>query len=161
MKHFQHILFTFLLLVAQLGAAQKPYSDSLKQILAHTQDPKRKVDLLCEISYDLFDFDDSVARHYVLMAKKLAEENNYQPGLKRVLTVIGFGYFSFGDYQLALENLYASKNNKALLPGDLVGYNLMLMGATYRNLAFYDSAQYYYEEAIKAIGERGDAMRRR
>jgi len=157
MKYFQTILCSLLLLAAHFGAAQKPFADSLKQVLAQTNDPKIKVDLLCDIAHDLFDFGDSVAVHYAFQAKKLAEENNYQSGLKHALIVIGFGNFSFGDYQLALENFYTAKKIKAPLPGKLVGYNLMLMGSTYRNLALYDSAEYYYKEAIKAIGERGDS----
>src|ERR1043166_6368233 len=76
--------------------AQKPYADSLKQILSRTDDPRLKVDLLCDIAYDLFDFDDDAAQNYARQAKKLAEENDYQAGVKYALTIIGLGDFSFG-----------------------------------------------------------------
>src|SRR5258706_7502680 len=156
MKFFKQILCIIALLAAHLVVAQKPYTDSLKQILANTDDPKRRVDLLCDIAYDLFDFDDVAAEGYAAQAKKLAAENNYQSGLKYALTVIGLGNLSAGEYQQALENFHASKKINAPQRKELTGYNLMLIGSTYRDLAYYDSAEYYYKQAIQLVGENGD-----
>ncbi|GHN00928.1 hypothetical protein WSM22_24170 [Cytophagales bacterium WSM2-2] len=136
--------------------AQKPYADSLKQVLSRTDDPRLKVDLLCDIAYDLFDFDDDAAQSYARQAKKLAEENNYLTGVKYALTIMGLGDFSFGDYQKALQNLYASKNTKAEQSPEKAAYNLMLIGSTHRDLATYDSAELYYRKAIEVVGENGD-----
>jgi len=149
------ILLGLLLAKLQINA-QKPYTDSLKQILTHTDDPRRRVDLLCDIAYDLTDFDDEAAENYANQARKLAEESNYQAGLKYALTVVGLGNFSSGNYQEALQNLHSSRRIKAEQKPELTGYNLMLIGSTYRDLAYYDSAEHYYKLAIQTIGEKGD-----
>jgi signal transduction histidine kinase len=156
MKYLRLLIGVLLFFAAQWVEGQKPYSDSLKLVLIHTKDPHQRVDLLCEMAYDLFDFNDSAAEHYALQAKKIAEESNYQSGLKYALTIIGLGNFSFGDYQTALKNFYASSSINAPQPGALTGYNLMLIGSTYRDLAYYDSAAFYYKKAIQAVGDRGD-----
>jgi len=155
---FKRILLLAVLMSSflQKANAQRPYADSLKTILNGTSDPNRKVDLLCEIAYDLFDFDDGAAEIYANQALKLAEENNYRAGRKYALTIIGLGNFSLGDYQEALRNLHASKKIIANQRPELTGYNLMLMGSTYRDLANYDSAEYYYKAAIQTVGENGD-----
>jgi len=156
LKKVVSFLFGLIFFVAFPTAAQRPYADSLKQILEQTDNPNKRVDLLCDIAYDLFDFDDAAAERYANEAKKLAEENNYQPGLKYALTIIGLGNFNLGDYQNALKNLHASKNIKTL-QADHAPYNLMIIGSTYRDLAIYDSAEFYYNSAIQTIGENGDA----
>jgi len=156
MKFAQQIFCLLALLMAHLASGQKPHTDSLKQILANTNDPNRKVDLLCRMAYDLFDFDDVAAEGYATQAKKLAEKNNYQSGLKYSLTIIGLGNLSAGEYQQALGNFYASKKINAPLQKELIGYNLMLIGSVYRDLAYYDSAEHYYKQAIQLVGESGD-----
>ncbi|HLZ16465.1 MAG TPA: tetratricopeptide repeat protein [Cyclobacteriaceae bacterium] len=137
-------------------AAQKPYSDSLKRVLAHTNNPVKKVDLLCDIAYDLFDFDDSAAWNYALEAKQVAKENHYQEGLKHALTTIGLGNFISGKYGEALVALRASKDIQASPNRNLAGYNLMLIGSVFRDLGSYDSAEHYYHNAIQVVGENGD-----
>ena len=145
-----------LLCAGHISVAQKPYSDSLKQILAHTSNPDRKVDLLCDIAYDLVNFDDSAALSYVLVAKKIAQENHYQAGLKYALTIIGLGDFTSGKYAEALTAFRASKNIRADQNPNLAGYNLLLTGSVFRDSGSYDSAVYYYHQAIQTIGENGD-----
>jgi signal transduction histidine kinase len=146
------LMFPFL----QEGSAQRHYADSLKVVLKGTSDPDKRVDLLCEIAYDLFDFDDAAAEGCANEALKLAEENNYQAGRKYALTIVALGNFSYGDYRKALKNLHASEKIVARQPPELTGYNLMLMGSTYRDLAYYDSAEFYYKKAIQTVGENGD-----
>src|SRR5258707_642559 len=101
LKKTGFFLSGLLLLAAFSSVAQRPYADSLKHVLEQTDNPNQRVDLLCDIAYDLFDFDDAAAERYADEAKKLAQENNYQAGLKYALTIIGLGNFSLGDYQSA------------------------------------------------------------
>ncbi|MGC4022666.1 MAG: hypothetical protein QM734_12325, partial [Cyclobacteriaceae bacterium] len=142
----------FLLVVISLASkptyGQRPYADSLKKILDHTSNPKLQVDLMCDIAYDYFDFDDDKAEVFARQALELAEANNYLSGKKYALTILGLGDFSFGDYQHALKNLFASRNIKADQKPEYTGYNLMLIGSTYRDLAKYDSAEYFYKQAL-------------
>lgn len=141
---------------SSIGNAQRPYADSLKVILTKTNDVSRKIDLLCEIAYDLYDLDDVAAEGYANQALKLAEENNYPAGRKYALTLVALGNLNFGDYQKSLKNLHASEKINAKQRPELTGYNLMLIGSTYRDLANYDSAEFYYKKAIQTVGENGD-----
>jgi signal transduction histidine kinase len=150
------LLIAILYILQERNYAQKPYADSLKNLLEKSKNKEQKVDLLSQIAYDLYDFDDKAAEQYAHEAYDLANEINYAAGKKYALTINGLGNFSLGNYSEALKNFWASKNIEAKLKPEYVGYNLMLIGSTHRDLAHYDSAEYYYNQAIKTVGEKGD-----
>lgn len=158
MKKVRVYLLMYLLLgMAPFLSAQKPYADSLKKVLFVTRDARHRIDLKCEIAYDLYDFADSIAFNYAREAKEEAEKENYNSGIKRALTLMGLGYYNEARFETALGFFKRSEKMKAEMPSGLEGYNLMLIGSVYRDLAMYDSAKHFYDKALKAIGPDGDS----
>lgn len=137
--------------------AQKPYADSLKSLLAATSDPKMRINLKCDIAYDLFEFADSSAMSFALQAKQESEKANYQAGLQRALTVIGLGYYNAGLFGEAMKNLKTASKIESGISTEWKGYNLTLMGSIFRDQAHFDSAKIYYQRAANVIGTNGDA----
>lgn len=139
------------------SAAQLSFADSLKSAISATSDSPQKVELLCNLAYYLVDIDDDGATHYAEQAKEIATKLKYQSGLKDALTILGLSKLNFGKYYESLALLRESRN----IPGgqriEMQAYNLMLMGSVHQDWANFDSAIYYYQSAIKTIGEKGDA----
>ena len=127
--------------------------DSLKTLLTTAKDSQQRFDTYCNLAYGLFDSDDSLALHYATAAKAEAERVNNLAGIKYANTLIGIGLSGRGDYLLSLESFKTSKNGKGPVDPVKDSYNLMLMGNSFRDLAYYDSATYYYKEAIRVIGK--------
>ncbi len=157
MRFKNHFLLLLTLLLAIEVCAQKPYADSLKKILASTTDLKARVDLKCEIAYDLFEYEDSIAIIYAEQARLDAEKARYTGGLKRALTLLGLGEYNAGKFDEALRYLRSSDNLHADISSGLIGYNLMLIGSIFRDQAHFDSAQFYYKKAVDVIGPQGDS----
>lgn len=159
MKRQTKNLFLLLpvLCIALGSSAQKPYADSLKRVLARTADPKIRIDLKCEIAYDLYEYADSIGDIFSREAKEESEKQNYRAGLKRALTLIGLSKYNSGQFDEALKNLRASHEIHADIPTGWIGYNWMLIGSIFRDRAQFDSARFYYQKALDAIGPQGDA----
>ncbi|MCI0750311.1 MAG: tetratricopeptide repeat protein, partial [Flammeovirgaceae bacterium] len=148
------IIFVSLLLTipAYLAFAQQTnIKDSLKNLLETDLPDKQRADVLNELSYEYFDFNDSLATRYAEQALALSTKNNYTRGKKYAHTLIGIGHISFGRYDQASLSYRASLAIHDPQSKDLDAYCLMLFGNNYRAQARYDSAERFYDESLRVI----------
>jgi tetratricopeptide (TPR) repeat protein len=143
--------------LAVAGICQNRGADSLRNLL---QDPKlsdqARVDLLNNLSYELYDVNDSAAFIAAQKALALAEKIKYQQGIKYAYTLIGLGHNANGNYREALQ--YFVMSDRIDVPDMLhiASYNQVLLGNTFRDLAEYDSAEFYYNKAMSIINKTGN-----
>lgn len=132
-------------------------ADSLRLLLKKgSLSHQEHVDVLNELSYTLYDTDDSTALALARESLSRAKKIRYKAGERYALTLIGVGYYNYSEYEKALKSLRAARNIKTDERPELAGYNLMLIGSINRDYGYYDSAIYYYNLAIEIIGEDGD-----
>lgn len=142
------------LLFGMSAGAQRPVKDSLANLLKNKLPDKDRVNVLNQLSYQYYDFNDSLASEYAEKAFLLAKKIKYQRGLKYAYTMIGLGYSSKSEYRKAIENYRQSeriitedKDNDA---AD-IAYNLTLLGNCYRETAEFDSSLFYYRKAARVV----------
>lgn len=154
----QRLFFTSLFLVSYLTLfSQNPSADSLRTMLDNPRlTDRERVDLLNDLSYELYDVDDTAAFHAAEQAYALAKTKEYREGLKYSLTLVGLGYNSSGQYKKALRYFVLSEQVEAEGMSHIASYNEVLLGNTYRDLGEYDSAQFFYSKALDIIGENGN-----
>ena len=89
-KRIAPILF-FLLLTGQLYG-QREVKDSLEVLLKTKLDTPARVDVLNQLAYQYYDFNDSIAFEYAHEALRIALQDNYKKGVKYAYTLVGLGY---------------------------------------------------------------------
>lgn len=109
-KRIASVLF-FLLLVGQLRG-QHDVKDSLEVLLKTQLDARTRVDVLNQLSYQYYDFNDSIAFLHARSALALALKQNYKKGIKYAYTMVGLGYSSQSKYKEAIINYRISDNIK-------------------------------------------------
>ena len=122
------------------STAQVDSKDSLRRLLAQTQDNRKRVDILNDLAYEYYDFQDTTAFGFAREAQALAIKINYPLGLKYAYTLVAIGHTTQGDFKKAtyfhrLSDLVKIPNEK-----DRTSYNLSAWGVIYRDQAKYDSA---------------------
>lgn len=152
-KRIASVLF-FLLLVGQL-CGQHDVKDSLEVLLKTQLDARTRVDVLNQLSYQYYDFNDSIAFSHARSALALALKQNYKKGIKYAYTMVGLGYSSQSKYKEAIINYRISDNIKVSDAQDNSVYNIMLLGSLYRDVAKFDSALLMYNQA-KVISIKSD-----
>lgn len=147
-------LVVFLLMIIIVsGFSQTPVIDSLNRLLRATKLPEKRVDLLNALAYEYYDRDDSVALRYAEQALAMSLQHRYNRGLKYAYTMVGLGMMSKADYASAFRNFRLSEKVQVDDAVDMSAYNLNLMGNAYRDSGVYDSASYFYNEALN-LGEQ-------
>jgi signal transduction histidine kinase len=127
---------------------QQRVIDSLAGVLESTPDKQKRVDILNEITFAYFDYNNEAGFDYASQAYDLALEINYEKGLRQALTYKGFYHSTKGSYPNALEYFWQSRS-RAPEKDDLQGYTLVMIGNVHRAMARYDSAAHYYGQAIE------------
>ncbi len=144
-------LFFLCFVVPFLGASAQTIQvkDSLKQALKNATNDNDRIRFLNALSYEYYDFDDSVGFLYARKALALALQVNDQRSLKRAYTLVGIGHFSFGDYTGALLNFRLSNAiSYSIKTIDDHLYNLVLTGDVLTDLGKFDSAALQYDKGI-------------
>lgn len=138
-------------LYAQVTSA----SDSLKKTLAKNISQTQRVDVLNQLAYQNFDFDDSLAFEYARQAVKEAEKIDYPAGLQYAYTMLGIGHFSYGEYETALVAFRKAEqlNAAGILQHSV--YNLILKGNILADIGEFDSAEFQYNKALQLIQKEG------
>ena len=136
--------------------AQPNIKDSLQQLLRSRINGSKKVDVLNQLAYQYFDFNDSIARDYANQAVKLSKELSYKKGLKYAYTLVGLGYFAQSKFKEAIHYFQLSEGIKVKNSESNAIYNLTLMGTCYRDMAFYDSALLFYNNAKRIKTDSSD-----
>lgn len=147
-KRIAPLLF-FVLLAVQLYG-QRDVKDSLELLLKSKLEAEARVDILNQLSYQYYDFNDSLAFLFAREALALARQENYKKGMKYAHTMVGLGYSSQSNYKEAIANFRLSDNTKVSNAQDNVTYNMVLLGNLYRDIAQFDSALIMYNQA-KAV----------
>lgn len=147
MRFFSLILPTFLFTTGVM--AQTPAVDSLRTVLTLQRDPQKRVDIINEIAYQLYDFNDELGLFYAEKALKEAQSINYLKGIKRAYCYVGIGHISKSDFRAAFHFYRLSDSVKVDNSEELTIYNYSMMGSGYRDLANFDSAEYYYNLALE------------
>ncbi len=146
------LFFICCLFSTQQVVAQRDVKDSLLSLLKTGVKGEKRVDVLNELAYQYYDFEDSVAFEYANQALTEASKLKYDKGIKYAYSMIGLGYASKSMHQWAILNYRKSHAVKALDSDGTTVYNLMLLGNTYRDQAMYDSASTFYQLAIDNFG---------
>ena len=144
----------FLLLVGQLYG-QRDVKDSLEALLKTKLDVRARVDVLNQMAYQYYDFNDSIAFGHAGEALALGLRANYKKGIKYAYTMVGYGCSTQSKYKEAITNYRLSDNTKVSDAQANSVYNIMLLGSLYRDLAKFDSALIMYNQA-KAISIKSD-----
>lgn len=143
------LIFIFLLAGLTALSAQGEL-DSLKAVLTETNDNKKRVDILNELSSQIYDMDGTEGFGYASDAYEDATAIKYDRGRRKALNLMSFRYVISGDFQEALKY-----QRKAVAitetEDDLVAYSLVMTGNVYRSLAKYDSARYFYTRAMTLL----------
>jgi len=150
-------VFVFCVVLYPMGAlAQQRTIDSLMDLLKKDLPEEKRIDALTELSYTWYDTNDSIAFYYARLALDESRKTGYQLGERYAHTLMGLGYYNKSEYRQAFTSLRQSAAIRLDERQELAGYNVMLMGSISRDLGYYDSAEYFFEQAIKTIGEDGD-----
>jgi signal transduction histidine kinase len=128
-------------------------NDSLKSALNTTLNDKQKVDILNALSYQYYDFDDSIGLTYAEEALQLALEIDYPSGLQYAYTLCGVGYFTFGEYEKALSVFSKSDSLSKEGQKEYSLYNLMLMGRVLADIGELDSAESVFKRGFVLLKE--------
>jgi tetratricopeptide (TPR) repeat protein len=133
----------------QLNAQTQEIKDSIFSALKNSRTDIDRIKTLNALSYEHYDFDDSIGFHYAQQALTLAKKTDYPFGLQYAYTMVGVGYFSFGEYTKALENF---RSSGAIPPQvenqDHYLYNMMLTANVLADIGQYDSAHQILKEGL-------------
>lgn len=147
--------FLLVLALTEVAYGQSAFLDSLRRA-ADTMPPStQKVDALNQLSFECYDFNDSVALVYANEAMALARKLDYQRGIRYALLMQGIGYRSRGEYASAIRSF--STAVKMDVPNDEATeiYGTSLLATSYRDLAYYDSSELFFDRALrKALSVR-------
>jgi signal transduction histidine kinase len=136
-------------LIDRVYAQTPQVKDSLKNLLKKTTTAQGQADVLNALAYEYYDFNDSVALGYAKQAFVIAEQSNYLAGKKLAYTMIGIGHLSFGDYDLAIKNFRLSDQIPKSSNTTNDSYNSLQLAGTFTDMGQYDSAEKYYNNAIR------------
>lgn len=148
----KHRVFLFYVVILQAFSlcAQNDRKDSLKMVLQGSGiTMTQRVDVLNQLAYQYYDFDDSLASTYAMEALLLAQKANYTKGLKYSYTMVGLGYYSKSLFKEAIRYYLISNQLKVEGGFSEEVYNWVLLGNCYRDQAIYDSALYFYHIGLK------------
>ncbi len=130
-----------------LGIAQKNIKDSLSSLLKTNITPIHRVDVLNQLAYQYYDFNDTLAFNFAVEALRLAEQNHYAKGVKYAYIMIGLGYSSKSEFKSAIHYYRMSDAVNATGVNGDAAYCQVLLGNCYRYRAEYDSSIFFYRKA--------------
>ncbi len=152
--------FTILIGLTVISIALRGQSssiDSLKRLIAHESDSKRKVELLNSLSFAYFDDDIELASKSTEEALLLAKKINDEEGEGWANAYRGLYYFFSGmlpqAHQQFVASLHLARSSNNL---NLQAYALTQLGNVYRDKGAFDSSKYFYHQAENVLGKKPD-----
>jgi signal transduction histidine kinase/uncharacterized protein HemY len=124
--------------------------DSLKQVLFEVNDIRQRVDVLNDISSELYDTDLYEGYKYSSEAYEQAKTIKYSYGQMRALILMGYRFSVSGEFQNALDH-YRRAAEVDSEQSDLLGYSYCMTANVYRSIAKYDSARLFYTKSIAVL----------
>jgi signal transduction histidine kinase/uncharacterized protein HemY len=125
-------------------------ADSLKKVLFEVNDMKQRVDILNDLSSELYDTDMKEGYKFSSEAFEQASTIKYSYGQMRALILMGYRYSVSGEFPKALS-LYRQAAETDPESTDLLGYSFVMTANIYRSIAKYDSARIFYTKAIEVL----------
>ena len=122
--------------------------DSLRNQIDLTDNAQSKVDLLNKLAFELFDYSMEDAIQTASEALKQSRRINYKKGEGWAIIYHGMYYMLSGNPSKALQFhkqafVLASQLNDV----DLQNYATLQVGKAFRDIGYFDSAEYYYRKA--------------
>lgn len=152
----RRLFFPFLLLGVQLFAvAQNQRADSLTRLVAQTNDPIKKVELLNRLVAETWDFSFEKGLELAEQAYAIARRQNDVRGIAFSGTSIGMYHYFKADYPTALRFYWrALKEVKGKILGDIPAYTHIRLGNLYRVQGHFDSSRWYYDMAELSLKDQ-------
>jgi signal transduction histidine kinase len=137
-------LFVF---ISFFGISQSPV-DSLRNLIDLTDNPERKVDLLNDLVFALYDYSAEDAIQTAAQALKQSRRVNYKKGESWALLHHSLYYMLVGniDQSLLYTKLALDVANE-INDLDLQSRTTLQLGKVFRDIGRFDSAFYFYKEA--------------
>lgn len=149
-------LFTLFGLFVQLSDGSA-YLDSLFGSLNNVRD-SQACKTYQRIAFALMETDPDSGRYYGQQALELAIELNRQPSQITSINAIGLSYFYESDFPNAIHHWRGALQKGKEFGIDKYAFSLLIrLGAAYSNLALYDSARFYIQEARVWASARQDS----
>ena len=150
----------FMAFFCHSGWSQNTMPDSLSNALKAVKADTARVNLLLEISAQVFRSQPDTAIFYASQAKALAERVQFQSGLAYALKNIGLAHYIKGEYPEVLSNWEQSLAIFRSIDDKLGVANLLNnIGAVYFNQGDDPKALEYYLESLKVSEELGVKLR--
>ncbi len=153
-------LFSFLLIGSYNTLAQSGEADSLKKLLAGNIADTTRVTLMNALSKIYFHDNPDTSVKISIVAKQLAEQINYQPGLALALKEMGIGYYMQGKYIDAIKT-WQQALDVYKQTGDKTGVANMLsnQGAVYFNQGDEAKSLELHLKSLKMSEDISDTLR--
>jgi signal transduction histidine kinase len=129
------------------GEGQQRQIDSLTRVLDQSPSGITRIDVLINLAHSFYDYNSERGFDFASQAYQLAVEAKDNVRIRRSLTLKGYYYYVKGNFAKAIE-FYRQAATIDKVRDDAFGYNLVMIGNTYRSLAQIDSAQRYYNKAL-------------
>lgn len=150
----------FFLLFSIIGVVvnsfgQSAQIDSLQQLIAKEGETKKKVELLTQLSFNLFGYDIEMAGNTTQSAIVLAQKINDRKGEGWAKAYRGV-YFLFSG-NLSEAKFFAENSlqvGQRVQDSNLQAYSLNQLGNVFRDRGVFDSAFYFYRLAEKVSSDR-------
>ena len=160
------ILFAILLAILPLvlihGQDQKfsnPLVDSLKNEIPYVSD-SAKVDLLNDIAYNFYYFNNDSTLHYALAAVDLASKLDYKKGLSEAQRMMGIAYKAQNKEGSAIKWLYEGlKTAQAIDYHQGIADNLNSLGIFYNTIEDLEQALSYFKQSVFFQIKAGNRLR--
>lgn len=147
-------LFLISFLLPFILLAQTPRVDSIKTALKNPVSEADKLNLLCELSFELVDVNPDSAEFYALHAIELSKKQNNKKSEATALRNLGWAISKKGENKESIlifnQGLIVAKQAEAkLIEGDI----FRSIGVAYYHLSQYDSALANYFNALNIYKE--------
>ncbi len=131
------------------GLLTNPLIDSLKSELAQSTDSV-KVDLLNQIAYNFYYFNNDSTRNYALKSIALANELNYLKGLSEAQRMMGIAFKAQNEEGKAIKWLYEGlKTAQSINYHQGTADNLNSLGIFYNSIEDFDQALRFFNKSLK------------
>lgn len=162
MSVYKKVIFCIYILFCFTGQAfaQSEKIDSLKNVIAHSQDDSIKVEALLALSKEFFSIGPDESINYAVEALDLSIKLKFKPGQALAYKNIGIAKYMEGKYLESVENyeealaLFDSLKDK-----NGVANILSNEGAVYFNQADDEKALELYLKSLKVSEQIGDTLR--
>jgi signal transduction histidine kinase len=151
----RHLLFSFFLLIAFNGIAQR-YVEP-KKIISTGKADTAHVNALNRMSFTLRESDPTSALQYSEQAAQIARKLNYDQGIGRALGNAGWIYYRKGNFVKAMENSYeAMRISERINDKEEMARSLNNIGASFYEQRQYATSLGNFKKALKISSEIKD-----